>query len=511
MPPCDSHLPAETASTSAGSAAGHAGAPQQAPQTVSQQSFQPINSKELEAKLCSSGPSMHRQRLPPMPEQTDSVPGLRSEQMQQSLAPRTLLVTPLAPSARRASASGQPSRAGSALQQCDPEQAGASGHLSGPSSTVLPSGSVRHGGLGQLRQPSSAAEMAQLPPPPSSQDLPSLHGLQLEAQMPATQPPLVSIGQQWQDGQEGSTQHRTPAAGQDWGGQSHSRPSMSAQRTAGAPNTAQIEGSFQWPVQQAGQGTCSQHMPFAAGMELQQQPAVFSYGAPAASYASQSLALGIPAAHMHSMDITGHQAYTGVPSMALHSSWLTPALCAPGQMPQQLPLNQQQDAPREQHHQHVEQPMPLNHLGGVLAPMRAAQMPDDRLAEHHAASGADRWQAQHEGPSIEARRTMAPPGFPQAPQAVPGAQQDMLQQLQRPELSDQQGWAFEDQANRAPRHVVHQPLSQPRDSQPAMPWLPNDPASHAHPVPVPDSILPAPARMQHVRPQPQKGDLSFSQ
>lgn len=472
MPTCDSHLSPRKASASAASAAGHAEDAQQAV------------------------PSRHSQRLPLMPKQTDSELGSWPEQMQQSLAPRTMLVTPLAPSARRASATGQPSRAGSALQQCDPSHAGTFGHLSGP---------VQPGGLERPRRHGSAAEMAQLPPSLSSQHLPSLRGLQLEGQVPARQPASASIGQQWQDGQEGSAQQYAPAAGQDRGGQSDSRPSMSAQHTAGTPNIAQSEGAFQeWPSQQAGLSTYNQHAPFAGGMEQQQQPqpAVFSYGAPAASYASPSLALGIPAAHMHSMDSAGYPAYTGVPSMALHSSWAPPALCAPGHMPQQLPLNQQQDALREQHHQHVKQAVPLNHLGGMPAPLQAAQMPGDRLPEPHPASRADGWQAQHEGPSVEARRAMAPPGFPRAPQAVPRARQDVLKHLQEPERSEHQGWTFED-------HLVHQPLTQPRDEA-AMPWLPHAPANHAHPVPAPQSSLPAPVQRQHIRPQPQKGDLSFS-
>ena len=42
--------------------------------------------------------------LPPMPKQATSAEGPQAEQMQRSLAPHTMLVTPLAPAARRLSA-----------------------------------------------------------------------------------------------------------------------------------------------------------------------------------------------------------------------------------------------------------------------------------------------------------------------------------------------------------------------------------------------------------------------
>ncbi len=556
-PPADNHLPPEEAAASADAGAGQGGDPQPKPQTVSQQLPQQMSPAEPEAKPRSAVPPKHSQGLPPMPQPASSADGPQSEQMQRGLAPRTMLVTPLAPAARRVSASGQPSWPSSTPQQGDPQQAGASGQLSRPGSTVHLSASVQPGtfqqpgSLEQPNRPGSAKEMLQLPPPVSTERLPSLNSIQLNAQTSSMQAASFGRGQHLQQGPDISAHQDTLAAEWHRGGQADSRPSQSAQQLTGIPSAAQHQ---ERPLhgEQAEESMHSQHMHFAAEMaqpQQQQQHLGVSYDAPAASYASHSVALGIPAAHMHNTGMAANPAYSVLPSLAMHSSWMPHAACATNHMPQQLPMHEQHDAFRQQKQHHVGQPMPvpLSHQSGVPGPMQAAQLPADSLLQLHPASSAEGQpeqhyvgqpmlvplshqsgvpdpmqaaqlpagslpqphpasstegqQEQHEVASVAPRRVRAPPGFLRAPQVEPRPLQDMLAQLQLPERYEQQDWPMEDLP-------MQQPLSQPQDGP--MPWLPNAPPNQVPHVPVPDSSVPAPERMRHIRPQPQKGDLASS-
>ena len=550
MPPADGPLPPEEPAAVAAAAAGQAGDPQPKPQTASQQLPQPMYSGELEGKLRSAVAPKHSQGLPPMPKQATSAEGPQAEQMQRSLAPHTMLVTPLAPAARRLSASGQPSRPGSTPQQGDSgqpgqlSQPGSAAHLSGP---VQPDGSEQPSSSEQPTRPGSATEMLQLPPPLSTQRLPSLHSMQLNDQTPSMQPTSFSMGQHLQHGPEAPAQHDTQTA--DWyGGQADSRPSLSAQQLGGTPFLAQHQDAFQQgPSQgeQAEESTHSQHIRFAAEMaqqqQQQQQHPVSYHDAPDASYASHSVALGIPAAHMHNTGMTENPAYSVLPSLAMHTSWTPPAAYATYHMPQPLlmheqhelfrqqeqhsvgqpmpvPLSHQSSMPaptwaaqqppassafRQQEQQHVGQPMPvpLNHQSSMPAPVQAAQLPAGSLARLHPGSSAEGRPEQHEPASTALKRVRAPPGFSQAPQDETRPLQDVLAQLQLPEQRAPKSWPVQDQP-------MQQPLSQPQDEP--MPWLPNAPAKHVPHVPAPDSSFPAPERIRPIRPQPQKGDPAFS-
>ena len=509
MPPADSRLPPVEASDGANAGAGQAGGTQPKPQTVSQQLPQPMSSGELEAKLRSALPPKHSQGLPPMPQQASSADGSQSEQMQRSLAPRTMLVTPLAPAARRVSAPGQPSRPRSTPPQGDPGQAGASGQLSRPGSAahlsdpVQPISLEQPTSLEQPSRPSSATEMLQLPPPSGMARLPSLHSMQPNDQRSSMQPASFGMGQHLQQGPETSAQSLL------WlqSGHADSTPSLSAQQSTVTPYIAQHQDGLQdRPLQQeqAEQSTHSQHMRFAAEMQQQQQHlGVSSHDATPASYASHSVALGIPAAHMHNTGMTGDSAYSVLPNLAMHSSWMpNPAAYNTNHMPQQLPMHEQHEAFRQQEQCHMGQsmPVPLSHHSGMPGPMQAVQLPAGSLAQLHPANSVEVQQHQHEVASMAPRRGRAPPGFPQALQDEHRPLQDMLAQLQLPKQHEQQqGWPLEDQP-------MQQSLSQPHNEP--MPWLPNAPPDQVFHVPVPESSLPAPERMRHIRPQPQKGDLA---
>ena len=497
VPPPNRQTPPENASASAASAAGQTCAPQQVPQTEAQPLLPPVTSEQPEATISSAAVAKHHQGLPPMPQQAFAALGLQSEQMQRSLAPRTMLVTPLAPSARRASASGQPSQSGSTARQCNFEQ-----ELRRPGSAVECGGPLQPGRFDQPGHPGSAAEMAQPSPPLGAQHLPSLHSMQLNAQVSPMQPASVSTGQHSQHGHEAFTQHNAPAAGGYRCTPSYGMPSMSAQHSAGHLNSAQAKGFFQeGPLQgEPGQGTHSQHMHFPAGVaqQQQQQPGVSYHGATAASHATPSIALGISAAHMRSMDITGSPGYAVVPSMAMHSSWTPPALCAPEEMLQQP--HEQQDGLRQQQSHHVGLPVPFSHLGSMPAPMQAVQIPAHSLAEPYPASSGGSWQEQHDGAGMAPRRARAPPGFPQASQDIGRPLQEVPAQLQLPSWHEQQGYADR-------HHHEQHPLSHPQDTP--MPWLPSALANHGPHVPAPNSRPPAPGPM-HLRPnQPLNCERSF--
>ena len=351
-------------------------------------------------------------------------------------------------------------------------------------------------------------EIAQHPPPLSAQHLPSSHGARLNAQGSAVQLATAHMAQHLQHGQEMSSQQEMPPGGRDGEGYPVGIPNMREQHSAGTSDGAQNGGGFQeapWQKHHAGQRAQSQHMHSAAGLAQQQQQGISYHVASDASYASHAIALGIPAAHMHSTCNTGNPAHAMVPSLAMPNAWMPPAVSATGQMLAQLPFSEQQDAPWQQQHQCMGQAITPSHLSGMLGPMPDAQLPASNLAQPDPAISHDSWQEQQvhrrlEGVASAApRRARAPPGFPKASRDMSRPLQEVLSQLQMPGRSEQQGWAAE-------VSHVQQPLSPMQDMP--MPWLPLSPANGGPHFPAPGSGLPSPGPAHSRLPQPHEGKLS---
>lgn len=170
MPPVASQIAISGAPTPGASEPGQAGAADQGPQTAAQHSQKSLSLQEIEAGPQTVALFTNGKSLPPLPQQPGSALSTQADQVQRSLASRTVLVTPLAPSARASRASAPPSRPDSTAQQSSLEHPSSAaqhdnlGQHSAFGQPTRPVAAVQKGGPrqpGASRQPSRTASAAQ--------------------------------------------------------------------------------------------------------------------------------------------------------------------------------------------------------------------------------------------------------------------------------------------------------------------------------------------------------------
>ena len=411
MPPVASQIPISGAPTHGASEPGQAGAANQGPQTAAQRSQKSLSLQETEARPQTVAFYTNGRSLPPLPQQPGSALSTGADQMQRSLASRTVLVTPLAPSARASRASAPYSRPDSAAQQSSLEhpssaarhdnlgqhsafrqpirpvaavQQGGSGPPGAPGQHGHTSSVAREDRLGQpvhpaiagsnpqqgrakkpaalerYKHPDSGPQEGQGPPVLSSQHLAISQTLHLDAQKPAVQDQTAQHA--LQSGQEPSSQQETLAPGKGWGGQQSAAQSMPGQHAAATSTLAERHAGLQdKPAhrEHALQSTCTQPPPHPPGtaqhLFQQHHPSATPQHAPAAAhrahYADQSVALGIPAELIPSAHSTGSSPYMPLFSGPLLSAWMPHAPEPPHQMSQQMSWQAQHSAfGGEMHH-----------------------------------------------------------------------------------------------------------------------------------------------------------------